>query len=323
MRTRLRRNRRTVSIRDAVAETDLQPRNLVYPIFVSDQIKEKQEIKTMPGIYRQTLTSALKEIEIALQGGISGIALFPAIAESQKNSMASEALNSDGFAIKCVSEIKKRFPESVLYTDVALDPFSSDGHDGLVRDGQILNDETVEILAKMAVLQASAGADYVAPSDMMDGRVAAIRSALDKAGYQQTGIMAYSAKYASNFYGPFREALDSAPRAGDKKTYQMDFRNRREAMAEIALDIKEGADICMVKPALSYLDIIREARQSFRVPIAAYNVSGEYAMLKFAEKSGCLNFEKAALEVLYSIRRAGADIIFTYSALQILRLLRA
>ncbi len=312
--TRLRRNRRSESIREGLAETHLSVQNLVNPLFICDGKNLKTEIKSMPGIYRMSLDVAQKEIEQCLKLGLNAFALFPALADSLKDPKASEALNKNGFAIRSIKEIKNHFPDSVIYSDIALDPFSSDGHDGLVRDGIILNDETVHLLSLMAELQAEAGADYVCPSDMMDGRVGSLRRTLDQAGFSNTGILAYSAKYASSFYGPFREALDSAPKSGDKKTYQMDYRNSREALLEIQLDIKEGADVVMVKPALAYLDIICRARKSFAVPIAAYNVSGEYAMVKFAAKAGAIDETKAMLEMLYSIRRAGADLIFTYFA---------
>ena len=312
--TRLRRNRRTEAIRDGLAETQLSVKNLVNPLFICEGQNKKIEIKTMPGIFRMSLDIAQIEIEQCLKLGIQSFALFPTIADSLKNHQASEALNKNGFAIQSIKKIKSQFPEVVLYADVALDPFSSDGHDGLVKDGMILNDETLHLLGQMALLQAEAGADYVCPSDMMDGRVGHLRQTLDQAGFSSTGILAYAAKYASSFYGPFREALDSTPKFGDKKTYQMDFRNAREAMLEIELDIQEGADIVMIKPALSYLDIIRQARDQFSVPIAAYNVSGEYAMIKFAGLAGAIDEKKAMLEMLYSIRRSGADLIFTYFA---------
>lgn len=316
LNTRLRRNRRTENIRQGLAETHLSVQNLVYPLFVCAGKNQKVAIKSMPGIYRMSLDLTLKEIENCIQLGLKSFALFPAIEESLKDKKASEALNKKSFAIQSIREIKNRFQESTLYTDIALDPFSADGHDGLVKNGVILNDETVDILSKMAVLQAEAGADYVCPSDMMDGRVFSIRQALDEIGYTNTGIMSYSAKYASSFYGPFRDALESAPKFGNKKTYQMDYRNAREALREIQLDVREGADIIMVKPALAYLDIIQRARKNFLIPIAAYNVSGEYAMIKFAAQSGALDETNAMLEMLHSIRRAGADLIFTYFAKQ-------
>lgn len=319
---RPRRNRKTQSIRDLIAETALRPQQLILPLFLAENPKAKIEIKTMPGVQRHGLDVMLYEIEKALELGVSAFALFPAISEELKNSQATESLNSRGLLPSAVREIKKRFPQTTIITDVALDPYSSDGHDGLVRDGEILNDETVEVLAKMALVQAEAGADMVAPSDMMDGRVGAIRGALDQAGYINTGILAYSAKYASSFYGPFRDALDSAPKFGDKKTYQMDYRNVREALREVYLDISEGADMVMVKPALSYLDVIKTVKENSEVPVAAYNVSGEYAMIKAAAKAGMIDETKAMVEMLYSIRRAGADVILTYFALEMAQWLR-
>ncbi len=314
IRTRLRRNRRTDAIRQGLSETHLALENLVMPLFICEGCKESTPIKAMPGISRMSTDLSLEEIEKCLKLGLKSFAIFPAISDDKKSSQATEATNEKGLGIQCLKKIRDEFPEAVLYADVALDPFSSDGHDGLVKNGKIINDESVAVLVEMALLQAAVGADYVAPSDMMDGRIGAIRSALDKAGFVDTGIMAYSAKYASSFYGPFREALASAPKFGDKKTYQMDYRNRREAHREVRLDINEGADIVMVKPALSYLDVILSLRQRFDIPIAAYNVSGEYAMIKFAAQAGAIDGEKAALECLTSIRRAGADLIFTYFA---------
>lgn len=316
VKTRLRRNRRTELIRNGTAETTLGVENLVNPLFICAGTKQKIEIKSMPGIYRMSVDVALKEIEQCHRLGVSSFALFPVIPENKKNAKASEALKGSGFAITSLKQIRYEFKDIALYTDIALDPFSSDGHDGLVKNGKILNDETIKILAKMALLQADAGADYVCPSDMMDGRIGAIRASLDEAGFTDTGILSYAAKYASSFYGPFREALDSAPKHGDKKTYQMDYRNSREANREVKLDIAEGADIVMVKPALSYLDIIRNINQQFEIPVAAYNVSGEYAMIKFAAKANAINEDAAIKEMLYSIRRAGADLIFTYFAKQ-------
>ncbi len=314
LKTRLRRNRRSDFIRQSLAETHFGIENLVNPLFVCEGQKISTPIQAMPGISRMSTDLVLKEIESCLKLGLNSFALFPVVSENAKNPAASEALNENGLAISSLKKIREEFPEAVLYTDVALDPFSSDGHDGLVRNGEVLNDESVSVLVKMALLQAEAGADYVSPSDMMDGRVGAIRAALDDAGFSQTGIMAYSAKYASSFYGPFREALASAPKFGDKKTYQMDFRNRREALREVNLDIQEGADIVMVKPALAYLDVILSLKQKCDIPLAAYNVSGEYAMIKLAALAGAIDGDKAALECLTAIRRAGADLIFTYFA---------
>lgn len=311
---RPRRNRKSQPIRELVAETQLRPQQLILPLFLAEGRGVRNEIKTMPGVYRNSLEHLLNEIEISLKLGVSSFALFPAIREELKNSVGSESLNKMGLLPQAVQEIKKRFPETTIITDVALDPFSSDGHDGVVRNGEIVNDETVELLAQMAVVQAEAGADMVAPSDMMDGRVLAIREALDEAGFSNTGILAYSAKYASSFYGPFRDALESAPKFGDKKTYQMDYRNVREAIREVSLDIDEGADMVMVKPALSYLDVIKTVKEISEVPVAAYNVSGEYAMIKAAAKAGMIDETKAMVEMLFSIRRAGADVILTYFA---------
>lgn len=319
---RPRRNRRTEALRNLVAETRLSAEQLIFPVFLCEGKEQKIEIKSMPGQYRFSADLLLKEIAECLTLGVKSFALFPAIQDSLKNSRGDESLNPNGLLPTTVKKIKDRFPEACLITDVALDPYSSDGHDGIVEKGQILNDETVEILAKMALVQAKAGADMVAPSDMMDGRVGAIRKALDQEGFHHTGILAYSAKYASSFYGPFREALESAPKFGDKKTYQMDPRNSREALLEASLDVNEGADILMVKPALAYLDVIQLLKQNFRTPIAAYNVSGEYAMIKAAAQNGWLDGEKAMMESLIAIRRAGADIILTYFAKEAAKVLR-
>ena len=315
LKRRTRRNRKSSTLRTLQAETEIKRSDFIYPLFIVEGEKQKQSIGSLPGQYRYSVDEALKVCEKARKMDISGIALFPALEDSLKNSKATEALNPNNLVSRAVTAIKKEFPELVIATDLALDPFSDQGHDGLVKDGEILNDETVEILAQMAVLHAQAGADIVAPSDMMDGRVGEIRKSLDKEGFIQTSILAYSAKYASAFYGPFREALDSAPRFGDKKTYQLSPRNRREALLEVQLDEEEGADILMVKPALPYLDIIREVRDSTNLPVAAYNVSGEYAMIKAAAEKGWIDEKKAVGEALLSIKRAGADIILTYFAL--------
>jgi porphobilinogen synthase len=268
----------------------------------------------MPGMFRWGPQELLTEIERAIGLGIKSFALFPVIDPAKKDATGSWSRRKDDLIPTIVKRLKDRWPEILLMTDVALDPYSTEGHDGLVRDGQIINDETVELLALQALVQAEAGADYVAPSDMMDGRIGAIRSALDQNGFTETGIWAYTAKYASSFYGPFREALDSAPRFGDKKTYQMDPANSREALLELALDVEEGADIVMVKPAGAYLDIIKLFADQAKVPVAAYQVSGEYAMIKAASERGWINGEKALLESLLAIHRAGADIVLTYGA---------
>jgi len=312
---RPRRNRRTEAIRRMVRETSLTPAHLVAPLFVVDGDRERQPIPSMPGYERLSIDLLLEKCRQLADLGIGGIALFPALPAYKKDKTASEATNPDGLFPRAVSAVKEQVPELTIFTDVALDPYSCDGHDGLVSEtGEILNDETVEVLARMAVLHARAGADYVAPSDMMDGRVGAIREALDVEGFHNVGIMAYSAKYASAFYGPFRDALDSAPKFGDKKTYQMDPANVREALREVRLDLAEGADMVMVKPALAYLDVIRAIWEISDVPITAYQVSGEYAMVKAAAERGWIDGDRVMLEILLAIRRAGADVIFTYFA---------
>lgn len=321
MKKRPRRIRKNQFIRDLVAETSLpQANQLIYPVFIQEGRNVFQEIKSMPGQHRMSVDTLLQKIAGWKKLGINNYALFPNIDNKLKNAKSTEALNKNGFLYEAIKQIKDRFPEVNLFTDLALDPFNSDGHDGIVENGEIVNDKTVDVLARMAVLQAQAGADFVCPSDMMDGRVGQIRKALESEGLSHTGIVAYSAKYASSFYGPFRDALDSAPRAGDKKTYQMDYRNAREAIKEIDLDIKEGADIVMIKPALSYLDIIAQAKRYFKHPVAAYNVSGEYAMVKAAGQNGWIDEDKAMIEILTSIKRAGADIIFTYHAIDYAKL---
>jgi porphobilinogen synthase len=312
---RPRRNRRTEAIRRMVRETSLTPAHLVAPLFVVDGDRERQPIPSMPGYERLSIDLLLEKCRQLADLGIGGVALFPALPAYKKDKTASEATNPDGLFPRAVSAVKEQVPELTIFTDVALDPYSCDGHDGLVSEtGEILNDETVEVLARMAVLHARAGADYVAPSDMMDGRVGAIREALDVEGFHNVGIMAYSAKYASAFYGPFRDALDSAPKFGDKKTYQMDPANVREALREVRLDLAEGADMVMVKPALAYLDVIRAIWEISDVPITAYQVSGEYAMVKAAAERGWIDGNRVMLEILLAIRRAGADVIFTYFA---------
>lgn len=295
-------------------ETTLGVNDFILPLFVTEGQNQRTEIASMPGIYRFTLDTLLEEVAENLELGIRAFAPFPNIPEQLKDKYATESHNPENLYARTIREIKKNFPEVVLYTDVAMDPYSSDGHDGIVQSGEILNDETLEVLGKMALAQAQAGADVVAPSDMMDGRVAHLRRVLDENGFQKVGIMSYTAKYASAFYGPFRDALESAPKMGDKKTYQMDPANRREALLEAELDTAEGADYLMVKPALAYLDIIRMLRDSSHLPVAAYNVSGEYAMVKAAAQKGWLDGEKAMLESLLSIKRAGADIILSYFA---------
>lgn len=320
--SRPRRNRKSVAIRSLIQEARLHPSQLVLPLFLKAGKNVREPIASMPGIFRLSLDQILKTIIEAQALGICAVALFPIIEEQKKDRLATESKNPYGLLPTSVTAIKKAFPEILVITDVAMDPYSCDGHDGLVQDGKILNDETIEILCAQALAQARAGADFVAPSDMMDGRVSAIRKALDQAGFTDTGILSYCAKYASSFYGPFREALNSAPRFGDKKTYQMDPANSREALREARLDVAEGADILMVKPALPYLDIIARLKALSSLPIAAYHVSGEYSMIMAAGANGWLDTEKAMMESLLCIRRAGADMIFTYYALEAARLLK-
>ncbi len=319
---RPRLNRRNASIRDLVSETQISVADLIYPVFIQDGQNIRHAIQTLPGQSRVSLDELMRDIPTYLNLGLKALALFPKISDSLKTPDAAEALNPKGFLPSAIRKLKKEFPELLIVSDVALDPYSSDGHDGLVKDGQILNDETVDLLAKMATVQAEAGTDFVGPSDMMDGRIKAIRQKLEEDGHTKTGIIAYTAKYASHFYGPFREALDSAPRAGDKKTYQMDFRNSTEAIRELELDVSEGADIVMVKPALSYLDIIKTLKMKSLVPVAAYNVSGEYAMVKAASAMGAADHDGLMVEILTSIKRAGADVIFTYHAVEMAKWLR-
>lgn len=303
-----------------VQETRVETANLIYPLFLTEGSGVRTPVASMPGIFRLSPDEALREIDECLALGLQVFAPFPHIAEHLKDRFASESWREDNLYLRTIRLIKERFPEAVLVTDVAMDPYSSDGHDGLVENGRIVNDATLEILAKMALAQAQAGADILGPSDMMDGRVKFIRESLDKQGFTDVSIMSYTAKYASAFYGPFRDALDSAPRAGDKKTYQMDPANAREALLEAALDAAEGADFLMVKPALAYLDIIRLLHDNFKLPVAAYNVSGEYAMIKAAAANGWIDGTRAMLECLLSIRRAGAVVILTYFAKEFARL---
>lgn len=314
MQRRPRRNRKSQAIRNMVEETRLSVKDFIFPMFLIDGVNQKVEVASMPGIYRYSLDLMLKEIEDCVNLGIMAFDIFPAYPESKKDKYATESYNPETFYLKAIHKIKTTFPEIVVMTDVAMDPYSSDGHDGLVENGQILNDETLEILGKMSLAQAQAGADILGPSDMMDGRVGYIRNVLDENGYTNVSIMSYTAKYASAFYGPFRDALDSAPKSGDKKTYQMDSANYYEALIEADLDTEEGADFLMVKPALAYLDVIRLLKDNSNLPIAAYNVSGEYAMIKASAERGWLDGERAMLESLLSIKRAGANVILSYFA---------
>jgi porphobilinogen synthase len=313
--------RTTPSIRSMVAETVLTPNDFIVPLFVVEGNAAREEISSMPGYYRISLDLIKKEVKELYSLGIKSVLIFIKCDEELKDNKGTEAINDKGLMQRAIQAVKEAQPEMVVMTDVALDPYSTFGHDGIVEGTEIVNDATVGVLAEMSVSHARAGADIVAPSDMMDGRIIAIREALEKNGFTKTGILSYSAKYASCLYGPFRDALDSAPGFGDKKTYQMDFANRREAIKEALLDVDEGADIVMVKPALAYLDIIREVKNSVSVPVSAYQVSGEYAMIKAAVKMGWLTEEKAIIETLTSIKRAGADLIATYFAKDAVRLL--
>jgi porphobilinogen synthase len=316
---RPRRNRKSEAIRAMVQETQIVPEQLVFPFFLMDGISNKIEISSMPGIFRQTIDQALQEAEECMLLGLRNFILFPAIDEQHKDRYATYSYNPQCYYLKAIREFKSRFPECTVITDVAMDPYSSDGHDGIYDNGNILNDETLAVLDKMALAQAAAGADILGPSDMMDGRVGHLRKALDANGFSHISIMSYTAKYASCFYGPFRDALDSAPKHGNKLSYQMSPSNSREALIEAALDEEEGADFLMVKPALSYLDIISKLKQASNLPIVAYNVSGEYAMIKAAASKGWIDEQRAIDEVLTSIKRAGADIIITYFAKQYLQ----
>jgi porphobilinogen synthase len=313
--------RKSPSMRSLVAETVLTPNDFIAPLFIDEGENVAFEIPSMPGYYRYSIDNSIKEIKELWSLGIKSVLLFIKAPDELKDNTGKEAWNDDGLMQRSIKAIKNTVPEMLVMTDVALDPYSSYGHDGIVKDGEIVNDETVEALVKMSVSHARAGADFVAPSDMMDGRIGAIREALEQNNFTKTGIMAYSAKYASCFYGPFRDALDSAPGFGDKKTYQMDYSNRIEAVKEAQMDEDEGADIIMVKPAMAYLDIIREVKNSVTLPVSAYHVSGEYAMIKAASKMGWLNEDKAILECLTSIKRAGADLIATYFAKDAAKLL--
>ena len=312
-----RRNRilrQSAAIREMVAETVLRPSDFIAPLFIDEGENIKFEIPSLKGYYRMSLDNTVAEVKELWSMGIKSVLLFVKAKDEVKDNTGKEAWNEQGLMQRSIKAIKAAVPEMGGMADVALDPYNSYGHDGIVKDGEIVNDETVEALVKMSISHAAAGADFVAPSDMMDGRIGAIRKGLEENGFTRTGIMAYSAKYASCFYGPFRDALDSAPGFGDKKTYQMNYANRVEAVKEALMDIEEGADIVMVKPALTYLDIIREVKNVSQVPVSAYHVSGEYAMIKAAAEKGWVDEDKAVLETLTSIKRAGADLIATYFA---------
>jgi porphobilinogen synthase len=314
MNIRPRRNRKSAAIRNMVEETQLGVQNLIYPIFLKDGKGIQEEVSSLPNNFRWSIDQLIPEIEACLKLGITTYDIFPAVDESLKDKTATYSYVSDNFYLNAIRTLKETFPEICIMSDVAMDPYSSDGHDGLVEDGKIVNDDTLPILVKMSIAQAQAGVDIIGPSDMMDGRVGVIREALDQQGYTETSIMSYTAKYASAFYGPFRDALNSAPKSGDKKTYQMNPANKREAILEAQLDFEEGADFLMVKPALCYLDIIHVLKENFSIPITAYNVSGECAMIHAAAKNGWLDYDRAVMETLLSIRRAGADGILTYFA---------
>jgi porphobilinogen synthase len=314
--------RTTPALRALVAETALTPNDFIAPLFIDEGKNISTEISSMPGYYRRSLDLTIQEVKELWSIGIKCVLLFIKCHDSLKDNTGKEAWNPNGLMQQSIKAIKDAVPEMVVMTDVALDPYSEYGHDGIVKNGEIVNDETVEALVQMSLSHAVAGADFVAPSDMMDGRIGAIRKVLEENGYSKTGILSYSAKYASCFYGPFRDALDSAPGFGDKKTYQMNYANRAEAIKETLQDVEEGADIVMVKPAMAYLDIIREVKNTVHVPVSAYHVSGEYAMIKAAAKMGWLDENKAIIESLTSIKRAGADLIATYFAKDAVRLLQ-
>jgi porphobilinogen synthase len=320
----IRRNRilrQTPAIRSMVAETILTPNDFIAPLFIDEGENVQTEIASMPNYYRRSLDLTVKEVKELWSMGIKSALLFIKCKDELKDNTGKEAWNKNGLMQRSIKAIKDAVPEMYVMTDVALDPYSSYGHDGIVENGEIVNDPTVEALVKMSISHAEAGADMVAPSDMMDGRIGAIREGLEQNNFGKTGIMAYSAKYASCFYGPFRDALDSAPGFGDKKTYQMDYANRIEAIKEALMDVEEGADIVMVKPGLPYLDIVREVKNAVDVPVSVYNISGEYAMIKAAAKMGWINEDKAILETLTCIKRAGADLIATYFAKDAARLI--
>jgi porphobilinogen synthase len=314
MFSRPRRNRKSAAVRFHAQETHLHPGQLIYPLFLVDGKNIQVEVRSLPGNYRWSIDRLIPEIEACMKLGITTFVLFPAVDDGLKDKIASYSYAQENFYLHAIRTLKELFPECCIMTDIAMDPYSSDGHDGFVENGRIINDTTLPILSKMAIAQAQAGADILGPSDMMDGRVGFMREELDIKGFSEVSIMSYTAKYASAFYGPFRDALDSAPKAGDKKTYQMNPANKREALIEAELDTAEGADYLMVKPALAYLDIIHLLKQNFELPIAAYNVSGECAMLTAAAQNGWLDFDAAMPEMLLSMRRAGADVILTYFA---------
>tara|TARA_B100001175_G_scaffold252837_1_gene220338 strand:- start:259 stop:1233 length:975 start_codon:yes stop_codon:yes gene_type:complete len=318
---RNRRLRSKESLRNLVRESAIHPHDFIAPVFVIDGSNIKEEISSMPGYFRFSLDKLKKEVNELWSIGVQAVLLFVKVPDSLKDNLGSEAINKDGLMQKAIKEIKNSVPEITIITDIALDPYSKYGHDGIVKDEQILNDETNIILSQMALSHAKCGADVVAPSDMMDGRVLSIRNTLEKNGFINTGIMSYGAKYASSFYGPFRDALDSKPGFGDKKTYQMDFANRKEAISEVNSDINEGADIIMIKPGIAYLDIVRDIRNSTQTPLAVYQVSGEYSMLKAASKLGWISHDEVMIEQLMAIKRAGANMIVSYFTKEAIKLI--
>lgn len=319
--TRLRRLRKEVAIRDLVAETEISPRHFIYPLFISEEITKPKEISAMPGIFQWTVNTVYKEARRIYNLGIPAVLLFG--IPKKKDAVGSEAYAKNGVIQRAIKNLKEKVPDLYIITDVCLCEYTNHGHCGAIQDKYVQNDPSLDLLSAMALSHVEAGADMVAPSDMMDGRVGAIRKTLDTNGFSNTPLMAYSAKYASSFYGPFREAAQSAPQFGDRKSYQMDPRNVREAIREIELDIEEGADIIMVKPALPYLDVIAKVKQKFNLPLAAYNVSGEFSMIKAAAKNGWIDEKKVAMEALIGIKRAGADIIISYFAPQVAKWLQS
>lgn len=321
---RLRRNRKSEAIRSLLQETRLHPADFVAPLFVLEDQKTKQEIPSMPGVFRYSIDHLLKEVEELLKFGIQAVDLFIVVPSDKKDACGSEAVRENNLLVRAIKALKREFPNLCIMVDIALDPFTNHGHDGLVNhDGQVLNDATVRVLGKMSLLAAYAGADVVAPSDMMDGRIGYIRSVLDQGGFSDVSILAYAAKYASAFYGPFRDALNSVPKFGDKKGYQLNPANKREGLLECKLDENEGADMLLIKPALAYLDVISKVKESTHLPIGAYHVSGEYAMIKAAAQQGWIDGDRAMFECLLSIKRAGADFILTYAAKEMARKLQS
>ena len=318
---RNRRLRTKETLRNLIRETVITPNDFLVPLFVIEGQNKKEEIQSMPNYFKMSIDVLLKEVETLYSLGLKSVLLFAQVDQRLKDNYGSEAINKDGLMQRAIKSIKDKYPDLLVMSDVALDPYSSNGHDGVVENGLIVNDITNDILSKMSLTHIEAGADFVAPSDMMDGRVKSIRTLFEKEGYHNAGIMSYSAKYASCFYGPFRDALDSKPGFGDKKTYQMDIGNRNEAMNEVKLDIQEGADIVMIKPGISYLDIIRDIKNNFNIPISAYQVSGEYAMIKSAAKNGWLNEDQAILETSIAFKRAGANFIASYFAKDVVKLI--